>query len=61
MPAPTPGWSGSRREPGPAGPGDPGPRRPAGWDGYGRGAQFLAALAESRAARAVWQALPGEP
>lgn len=33
---------------------------PAGWSGYGRGAQFLAALAESRAARAVWQALPGE-
>lgn len=33
---------------------------PAAWSGYGRGAQFLAALAESRAARAVWQALPGE-
>ncbi len=29
---------------------------------YGRrGEQFLTALAESRAARAVWQALPGEP
>lgn len=39
----------------------PAPVDPSGWDGYGRGAQFLAALAESRAARAVWQALPGEP
>ncbi|WP_207546610.1 primosomal protein N' [Mycobacterium mantenii] len=38
----------------------PGPVDPSGWDAYGRGAQFLAALAESRAARAVWQALPGE-
>jgi primosomal protein N' (replication factor Y) len=36
------------------------PIDPASWDVYGRGAQFLAALAESRAARAVWQALPGE-
>ncbi|MGH3633737.1 MAG: primosomal protein N' [Mycobacterium sp.] len=34
---------------------------PTGWETYGRGAQFLSALAESRAARAVWQALPGEP
>ena len=33
---------------------------PAGWAEYGRGAQFLTALAEGRAARAVWQALPGE-
>ncbi|OBF61342.1 primosome assembly protein PriA [Mycobacterium sp. 852002-51971_SCH5477799-a] len=39
----------------------PGPVDPSGWGGYGRGAQFLAALAESRAARAVWQALPGAP
>ncbi|BBN48883.1 hypothetical protein JPH1_33580 [Mycobacterium avium subsp. hominissuis] len=39
----------------------PAPVDPSGWEGYGRGAQFLAALAESRAARAVWQALPGEP
>ncbi|BBY36493.1 putative primosomal protein N' [Mycobacterium mantenii] len=38
----------------------PGPVDPSGWDAYGRGAQFLTALAESRAARAVWQALPGE-
>lgn len=38
----------------------PEPVDPSGWDGYARGAQFLAALAESRAARAVWQALPGE-
>lgn len=45
----------------PPGPVIPDPVDPAGWDGYGRGAQFLAALAESRAARAVWQALPGEP
>ncbi|EUA90714.1 putative primosomal protein N' [Mycobacterium ulcerans str. Harvey] len=29
--------------------------------GYGRGGQFLDALGEARAARAVWQALPGEP
>lgn len=33
----------------------------AGWAGYGRGGQFLDALGEARAARAVWQALPGEP
>lgn len=38
-----------------------GPVDPAAWQAYGRGGQFLAALAESRAARAVWQALPGEP
>jgi primosomal protein N' (replication factor Y) len=31
-----------------------------GWEAYGRGGQFLTALAESRAARAVWQVLPGE-
>ncbi|OBG27285.1 primosomal protein N' [Mycobacterium sp. E3198] len=37
------------------------PVDPSGWAAYGRGGQFLAALAESRAARAVWQALPGEP
>jgi primosomal protein N' (replication factor Y) (superfamily II helicase) len=37
------------------------PVDPSGWAGYGRGGQFLTALAESRAARAVWQALPGEP
>ncbi len=40
----------------------PAPVDPSGWEVYGRrGEQFLAALAESRAARAVWQALPGEP
>ncbi len=33
---------------------------PSGWADYGRGEQFLAAIAEGRAARAVWQALPGE-
>nr|WP_197505715.1 MULTISPECIES: primosomal protein N' [unclassified Mycobacterium] len=38
----------------------PAPVDPSAWEGYARGAQFLAALAESRAARAVWQALPGE-
>jgi primosomal protein N' (replication factor Y) (superfamily II helicase) len=39
----------------------PAPVDPSGWELYGRrGGQFLAALAESRAARAVWQALPGE-
>ena len=38
----------------------PAPVDPAGWEVYGRGGQFLAALTESRAARAVWQALPGE-
>jgi len=36
------------------------PVDPTGWESYGRGGQFLAALGESRAARAVWQALPGE-
>lgn len=36
------------------------PVDPCCWEVYGRGGQFLAALAESRAARAVWQALPGE-
>jgi len=30
------------------------------WSSYGRGEQFIAALAQGRAARAVWQALPGE-
>jgi primosomal protein N' (replication factor Y) len=45
------------RDPGPV---IPGPVDPSGWEVYGRGAQFLAALGESRAARAVWQALPGE-
>lgn len=33
---------------------------PAGWSVYGRAEAFLGALAEGRAARAVWQALPGE-
>lgn len=36
------------------------PVDPAGWQAYGRGRQFLDALERSRAARAVWQALPGE-
>ncbi|MCV7226895.1 primosomal protein N' [Mycolicibacterium komossense] len=33
---------------------------PAAWARYAGGAQFLTALGEGRAARAVWQALPGE-
>jgi len=37
------------------------PVDPSAWEVYGRGGQFLSALSESRAARAVWQALPGEP
>jgi len=37
-----------------------GPVDPAPWTAYNRGEQFLAALADGRAARAVWQALPGE-
>src|ERR1700744_3192539 len=37
------------------------PVDPSGWESYGRGGQFLAGLGESRAARAVWQGLPGEP
>jgi len=36
------------------------PVDPAAWETYGSGGQFLTALAESRAARAVWQALPGD-
>ncbi|PND56709.1 primosome assembly protein PriA [Mycobacterium sp. ENV421] len=36
------------------------PVDPAGWARYSRGDQFLTALSEGRAARAVWQALPGE-
>lgn len=36
------------------------PIDPSSWQVYGRGGQFLGALAEARAARAVWQALPGE-
>jgi primosomal protein N' (replication factor Y) len=32
----------------------------AGWAAYGRGDQYLSALGDGRAARAVWQALSGE-
>ncbi|MGV0645227.1 primosomal protein N' [Mycolicibacterium sp. XJ2546] len=32
----------------------------AAWSAYGGGERFLAALGDGRAARAVWQALPGE-
>jgi primosomal protein N' (replication factor Y) (superfamily II helicase) len=41
-------------------PPDVAPVDPSCWEVYARGDQFLSALAESRAARAVWQALPGE-
>src|SRR5947208_2484696 len=34
------------------------PVDPAAWGDYGRGTQFIDALGEGRAARAVWQALP---
>ena len=36
------------------------PVDPAAWAEYGRGEQFLTALRDGRAARAVWQAVPGE-
>lgn len=36
------------------------PVDPAAWSVYVRGERFLAALGDGRAARAVWQALPGE-
>lgn len=36
------------------------PVDPTAWGRYQRGAQFLEALRDGRAARAVWQALPGE-
>lgn len=39
---------------------EPRPIDAAAWNAYGRGEQFLAALTGGRAARAVWQALPGE-
>lgn len=54
----THGWSG--KSPRPRGRPVVAPVDPSGWAAYGRGRQFLAALADSRAARAVWQALPGE-
>ncbi len=34
---------------------------PTGWQRYAQGGRLLAALRDGRAARAVWQALPGEP
>lgn len=34
---------------------------PVGWQRYGAGSRFLAALGEGRSARAVWQVLPGDP
>jgi primosomal protein N' (replication factor Y) len=37
------------------------PVDPAGWQRYGRGGPFLTALGQGRAARAVWQVLPGDP
>lgn len=44
----------------PSGPVRAAPVDPSSWELYARGGRFLAALAASRAARAVWQALPGE-
>ncbi|MCV7384435.1 primosomal protein N' [Mycolicibacter longobardus] len=38
----------------------PEPVDPAGWQRYRAGGTFLAALGEGRAARAVWQVLPGD-
>ena len=38
----------------------PGPPAPGGWEAYPAGPAFLRALAEGRAPRAVWAALPGE-
>lgn len=39
---------------------EPRPVDTTAWNSYGRGEQFVAALTGGRAARAVWQALPGE-
>ncbi len=36
------------------------PVDPAGWQRYAQGGRYLAALGAGRAARAVWQALPGD-
>jgi len=41
-------------------PGAPAPVDVTNWGVYQRGERFVAALAEGRAARAVWQAMPGE-
>ena len=41
-------------------PGPPAPVDVTNWGVYQRGERFVAALAEGRAARAVWQAMPGE-
>ncbi|WP_264076721.1 primosomal protein N' [Mycolicibacterium houstonense] len=41
-------------------PAEPIPVDTSAWARYGRGEQFLSAVGEARAARAVWQALPGE-
>jgi primosomal protein N' (replication factor Y) len=49
-----------REVPGPTGPPVIAAVDRAGWGAYGRADQYLAALGEGRAARAVWQALPGE-
>ncbi|WBB82333.1 primosomal protein N' [Micromonospora sp. WMMD882] len=51
-PAPSP----TRPEPAPPGP----PAGGGGWDAYPAGPGFLRALADGRAPRAVWSALPGE-
>ncbi|MGH3831144.1 MAG: primosomal protein N' [Pseudonocardiaceae bacterium] len=52
----------ARTEAEPAAPTQPRPPRPeaGGWERYPRGAAFLDALHQGRAAHACWQALPGE-
>ncbi len=49
-----------KQEPPTTAPTDPQPVATDSWNAYGSGEQFLAAVASERAARAVWQALPGE-
>lgn len=57
------GGNAGDRGSGPARPESAGPGEdviPGGWRAYEHGAAFLAAVADGRAPRAVWQALPGE-
>ncbi|MEO3760439.1 primosomal protein N' [Mycobacterium sp. B14F4] len=49
-----------KQQPPEAAPLEPAPVDTAAWTVYGRGEQFVSALVDGRAARAVWQALPGE-
>lgn len=50
----------AERAPTPEPPPAPEPPAPGGWARYPHGAAFLTALAEGRAPRAVWTALPGQ-